>query len=103
MSLSFPSSYKRIEDPALVAAQRKLFWDERSTPPSIDSSRFLLRVMDLGTWQMVRAMEGTFSADYLIRVLKEAPCGALSPKSWNFWCLRLGVNFPYPDRFLTRS
>ena len=88
-----------IDDPILVSAQRKLFWDERGNPPPIDSPRFLLRVMDLGNWHMVRAMEERFSPDYLANTLRQAPCGALSPKSWNFWCLRLGVDLPYPERF----
>jgi hypothetical protein len=92
-------AYKSVSDPVLVSAQQKLFWDERENPPAIDSARFLLRVMDMGNWQMVRAMEKAFSSDYLASVLRQAPCGALSPKSWNFWCLRLGVNFPYPERF----
>lgn len=95
-------AYKSISNPTLMTAQKMLFWDEHANPPSVDSPRFLLRVMDLGTWEMVRAMERSFSRDYLTEVLKEAPCGALSPKSWNFWCLRLGVQFPYPDRFSTR-
>ena len=101
MNSSLP--YKRIVDPILVTAQRKLFWDERATPPAIDSPRFLLRVMDMGTWQMVRAMEKAFPNNYLIEVVKHAPCGALSKKSWNFWCLRLGLDLSYPDRFATHK
>jgi hypothetical protein len=79
-----------------------LFWDERATPPATDSPRLLLRIMEMGNWQMVRAMEQVYSRNFLIDVLKQAPCGALSRKSWNFWCLRLGVDFQYPDRFATR-
>jgi hypothetical protein len=93
---------KSATDPALQSGRRKLFWDERESPPAVDSPRFLLRVMEMGNWQMARAMERTFSRDYLIGVLRNAPCGALSRKSWNFWCLRLGVDFEYPDRFATR-
>lgn len=89
-------------NPILIRAQKLLFWDERAHPPSVDSPRFLWRVMDLGTWEMVRAMEKSLSKSYLTDVLKQAPCGALSQKSWNFWCLRLGVNLPYPDRFANR-
>ena len=93
---------KTVTDRALQSGRRKLFWDERESPPAVDSPRFLLRVMEMGNWRMARAMERTFSRDYLVDVLRNAPCGALSNKSWNFWCLRLGVDFEYPDRFATR-
>lgn len=92
-----------IENPILERAQKKLFWDEYANPPAIDSSRFLLRVMEMGTWEMVRAMETTFPKEQLVEALRQAPHGALSPKSWNFWRLRLGVDVPYPERFSTRT
>lgn len=87
---------------ALLDAQRKLFWDEREHPPGIESPRLHLRIMDIGTWEMVRAMEKTFPKSYLLEVLSSAKRGALSEKSWNFWCIRLGMTLPYPDRLLSR-
>ena len=55
--------------------------------------------MELGTWEMVEALETTFSRTYLLDALQSASCGSLSPRSWNFWCLRLGLELPYPSRF----
>ena len=100
--MQIPQRRKDATHPALESARRKLFWDERATPPGVDSPRLLLRVMEMGNWEMVRAMEQAYPRNYLVDVLKEAPCGALSTKSWNFWCLRLGVDLQYPDRFATR-
>ena len=88
---------------ALVDAQQQLFWDHRQSPPAIDSSRFILKVMEIGTWDMVEAMESTFPKTRLIEVLQSASCGALSPRSWNFWCLRLEIDLPYPSRFAAQS
>ena len=89
----------RQTDPVLLSAQTRLFWDEREDPRPIGSPRFIYRVMDIGTWQMACAMERQFSKEWLAEVLTQAPCGALSPLSWNFWCLRLGVDRSYPQRF----
>lgn len=86
-------------EPALLQAQELLFWDETEKPPALDSPRLLLRIMEMGTWEMIRAMEKTFSDAYLKGVLRQATFGALSPKSWHFWCLRLQTKLPYPDRF----
>lgn len=97
--MSATASYKNPAHPVLQSAQRKLFWDERANPPKVGSARFLLRVMDIGTWQMVRAMEKSYPREYLAEVVQHASCGALSPKSWNFWCIRLGLDLPYPQRF----
>ena len=88
---------------ALVEAQRQLFWDHRLSPPAIDSYRFILKVMEIGTWDMVEALESTFPKSRLIEALQSASCGALSPRSWNFWCLRLEIDLPYPSRFVIQS
>lgn len=85
--------------PALLQAQELLFWDETDNPPALDSPRLLLRIMEMGTWEMIRAMEKTFPQAYLKKALQQATFGALSPKSWHFWCLRLQTKLPYPDRF----
>lgn len=87
---------------ALVRAREQLFWDRRQPPPAIESGRFILKVMELGTWEMVEALEASFPKSLLIQTLQTAPCGALSPRSWNFWCLRLDIELPYPARFAIR-
>lgn len=87
---------------ALADARDQLFWDRRLPPASIGSDRFILKVMEIGTWEMVEALEFYFPRQRLVDALKAAPCGALAPKSWNFWCLRLGVKLDYPSRFAPR-
>lgn len=87
----------------LRGAQHTLFWDERQNPPPLDSPRLRLRIMELGTWEHVRAMERTFSKETIIETLENAPYGSISPMTFNFWCLRLDVQIPYPDRFATRK
>jgi hypothetical protein len=87
----------------LIKAQEQLFWDRRQSPPAIDSTRFMLKVMEMGTWDMVVALESAFPKTRLVDALESASCGSLSPRSWNFWCLRLGVDVPYPHRFAARE
>jgi len=90
---------KKVAPIDLLAARDHLFWDQRSNPPALDSLRLTYRIMDIGTWQMIEHLERYFSKEHLVDALKKAPFGALSKRSWNFWCLRLGVNLQYPDRF----
>lgn len=92
------SSEKQIPS-ALQKAREQLFWDRHNNLPEIDSIPFILRVMDIGTWQMVEALEKLLPEEKLKESLQNASCGALSPRSWNFWCLRLGLSIEYPSRF----
>lgn len=90
----------RAEIPmALLRAREQLFWDRSQPAPAIGSTRFALRVMELGTWEMMEALQEHFPKSVLIDALEKADYGALSRRSWNFWCLRLGVDIPYPRRF----
>lgn len=71
-------------------AGRYIWWlspDESIKTPS----RILLQVMEIGNWEDCLAMMNAFPRDRLIETLKEGTAGTLSPKSWNFWHLRLGV------------
>ncbi len=97
-----PTGSKAEFPEALIRARKQLFWDRRQSPPAIESPGFILKVMEIGTWEMVEALEASFPNPLLVQALEMAPCGSLSPRSWNFWCLRLGIDVPYPSRFAVR-
>lgn len=74
-------------------AQRYIWWQ----PPeeSLRSpDRILLQVMEIGEWEDCLAMMSGFSRDHLEAALGAGTAGTLSPKSWNFWHIRLNVGEP---------
>jgi hypothetical protein len=76
----------------------RLFWD-RETAPAADAPAALLRVMELGDWATIRAMEREVPRERLATVLREAPVGALGRRSRRFWQVRLGLAcLPEPQR-----
>ena len=76
----------------------RIFWD-RGSAPAADSDVALWRVMNLGDWATIRAMEREVPRHRLVAVLRAAPAGALSPRSRRFWQVRLGVaDLPPPRR-----
>lgn len=95
------SAPQRAEFDRLVRAYS---WDLQGEEARAWPFRLFRRVMDLGTLADVVAMERCFGRDQLAEALTTAPIGALRPKSWAWWHLRLGLTEPgeappaMPDR-----
>jgi hypothetical protein len=71
-------------------AQRYIWWQ----PPeeSLKShNRILLQVMEIGDWEDCLAMVNGFPTERLDEALREGTAGTISPKSRNFWHIRLKV------------
>jgi hypothetical protein len=70
-------------------APRYLWWDFSG---SIDERnvRVLTQIMDLGTYDDIRAIERLWQPEELGMLLDHAEPGWFSPRSWSFWKGRLG-------------
>jgi hypothetical protein len=74
-------------------AQRYIWW--QSPEESLRSpNRVLLQVMEIGEWDDCVAMITGLPNVRLVEALQDGTAGTLSPKSWNFWHLRLKVGAP---------
>jgi hypothetical protein len=84
----------RADDP-LQSELRRLAqtycWDMAPQDVMSSISKVILRTMDFGTLDDIFALEATIDRDYLAAVLKNAPVGALRPRSWSFWHSRLAL------------
>ena len=83
-------------------AARVAWWD---TPAHTVSrlDHFLARVMTLGTWDDVNAIEAFYGASRLRQALQSASPGIFDARSWHYWHPRLdlGDAGPLPTRHLT--
>lgn len=74
-------------------AVRYIWW--QSPEESLKApNRILLQVMEIGDWDDCVAMISGLPHARLVEALQEGTTGTLSPKSWNFWHLRLKVGTP---------
>jgi hypothetical protein len=85
-------------DPELAALLRRLSltycWDMKPEDALLQALRVLRRSMDFAVWDDVLAMEAIVGKPLLTEALKTAPMGAMRPKSWSFWHVRLGLRGP---------
>lgn len=80
-------------DDELKAIARSLIWWK---PPEEVSPDYLIRrVMNVGTWTMVKTIERMQGETAMRRALETAEPGEFSERAWNFWHLRFGVH-PIP-------
>jgi hypothetical protein len=56
------------------------------------TDRTLAQIMNLGTYQDIRAIEAVFSNKELIAVMARAQPGWFSDRSWEFWRGRLSTS-----------
>jgi hypothetical protein len=81
---------------------RYIWWRDEN-PPSED--RIIAQVMNMGTWEDIRRLEGACDASELHGLMLRAQPGWLSGRSWNLWRARLqaaGVG-PIPENPPRRS
>ncbi|MEW5772730.1 MAG: helix-turn-helix domain-containing protein [Thermodesulfobacteriota bacterium] len=71
-------------------ARRYLWWKDPEHSLS-DPWSILAQAMELGTWEDIARLERKAGRATLRDVLRRAPAGAFSPRSWHFWHIRLGL------------
>lgn len=74
-------------------ARRYIWW--RTPGESLRSpDRILLQIMEIGEWEDCLAIMNGFPRERLVEAVRAGTAGTLSPKSWNFWHIRLYVGEP---------
>ena len=76
-------------------ARRYVWWQ----PPEqalAHLDHLLCQMMQLATWEDMRAARRLLGDDAFRRALKAAPAGILDPRSWNYWHLVLFGQPPPP-------
>ena len=84
--------------PELAALLRRLSltycWDMKREDALLQPLRVLRRAMDFAVWDDILVMEAIVGKPLLTETLKTAPMGAMRPKSWSFWHVRLRLRDP---------
>lgn len=90
-----------VDAPAEIdrLARRYVWWAK----PELAVERpevLLVQLMQLGTWDDVRAARQLFGDPAFREALRDAPAGALDARSWNYWHLFFGIEPvpPMPER-----
>jgi hypothetical protein len=78
-------------DELLARLAPRYVWWELEGPPAEQRLRTLAQIMDLGTYDDIRAVEAAFEPAELIEVMALAQPGWFSPRSWEFWRGRLAL------------
>ena len=81
--------------------KRYIWWKIPGIEP--DEDRVIAQVLDIGTYEDIKAMEAEVGRIRMKQVLSDAQPGWFSPKSWEYWHLMLGLspldkNPPLPRR-----
>ena len=75
----------------LARLARRYGWDMGAQEARDRPAKLILRVMDIGVWEDMLALEAVLGKDFLKDTMAAATAGSLRPKSWNFWAIRLGL------------
>lgn len=71
-------------------ARRYIWWKIPGAEPDLD--RIVAQIMELGSYDDVKALEAEVGRMKMRQVLAEARPGWFSPRSWDFWHVALGVS-----------
>lgn len=80
-------------DEELKKIARTLVWWK--PPEEVEFLYLVRRVMNDGTMAMQRTLVSRFREDVFREALAGAEMGELSPRAWNYWHIRLGID-PIP-------
>ena len=69
----------------------KYVWWELGVSSEARICRVLAQIMNLGTYDDIRAIEAVCGREELIEVMTRAEPGWFSPRSWDFWRGRLSL------------
>jgi hypothetical protein len=75
---------------------RRYNWWQEPAQARADQAHFLCQIMQLGTYEDVRAARQLLGDDAFRAALTAAPAGVLDARSWNFWHLVLFRRPPPP-------
>ena len=75
----------------LRAMAARYVWDQTQAEALANPARIIRRVMDLGVLEDALDLELELGRATLVDVLRNAPAGAMRPRSWWFWHYRLGL------------
>ncbi|MDN5925320.1 MAG: hypothetical protein L0H70_10035 [Xanthomonadales bacterium] len=75
--------------PHLAALAKRYLWWKTPVEVAAHPDLLIAQIMNIGTWDDVVALEAAVTTDQLRNVLTHAAPGQFSPKSWQFWHLRL--------------
>jgi hypothetical protein len=78
----------------LLYFARKYIWWQAPEAAVAEPHRVIAQVMNLGTFEDVRALRQQASDAEFRRVLREARPGEFSERSWHYWHLILGESMP---------
>lgn len=84
------TNYSREE--VLIRLAPRYLWWTLDGPEDERTRRTLAQIMNLGTYEDIRAIEAAFDREELVAVLAHAEPGWFSPRSWEFWRGRLGLS-----------
>lgn len=72
-------------------ARKYVWWREPELTLKNHRRHFLLHVMQFATWDDAMLVLEAFGHNAFRNALRDALPGILSPRSWNFWHIRLGL------------
>ena len=86
--------------PELLGIARRVCWWKTPEETLTDPISFVARVMTLGNWAEVRAVQTQVGDLPFRRVLLDPPAGIFDPRSWHYWHQALGFDVvpPLPQR-----
>lgn len=73
---------------------RKYVWWRSPAEVGARPALAITQAMDLGDFEDQRRLEASLGRDALVRALRGAEAGRLSPRSWAYWHYRLGLAKP---------
>lgn len=71
-------------------AARYIWWQD-PREAALQPRRVIARVMELGDYADVEALDDAVGDDALRAALQSAEAGEFSPRSWHYWHYRLGL------------
>lgn len=80
----------------LVTLALRYVWWKPAEQTLAEPTHLLCQIMELGTYDDVRAAKRLFGEDALREALRHAPPGVLDARSWNYWHLNLFGQPPPP-------
>jgi hypothetical protein len=72
-------------------ALRLIWWKPAHEVTDLE---LVVRVMTLGTWEMIQKTQELFGEAIFRQALVEAQPGQFDSRSWNYWHLRFGLRPP---------
>lgn len=87
---------------SLTQLVRRFVWWEKPEWAYAHPSIFIANVMNLGSWDDIQTLRRSIGDEPLKAVLKHAPIGYFSYRSWDYWHIKFNILPipPLPEREL---